>query len=258
MKPIWIGTSWKMNKTSAEADEFASALAIRVQSLGKGLQPFVIPPFPYVREVACSLSDFPVKVGAQNMAWAEAGAFTGEVSATMLRDCGADLVEIGHSERREMFGETDERVNLKVHAALDNGLQPLVCVGDSRKEKDWGVSVESVVRQVKIALHGVSADQATRVLLAYEPIWAIGEHGSVATPEEAEQVQAAIRAALVELYGAGTAANMVLLYGGSVNQDNAAALLDQANIDGLFVGRAAWKPEGFIELLEIAERRTEV
>ncbi len=242
-----------MNKTSAEADAFASALAARMENLEPAIQPFVIPPFPYISQVANQLSDYRIKLGGQNMCWQDAGAYTGEISPLMLKDCGASLVEIGHSERRALFAETDERVNLKVLAALKHGLQPVVCIGDTQEEKLWGVSVESVVRQVKIALFQVPKAQATKVILAYEPVWAIGEHGSVASPEEAEAVHAAIRSALLQLYCEETANKMVIVYGGSVNQENAASLLAKTNIDGLFVGRAAWQVEGFCRLLDIAQ-----
>lgn len=257
MKKIWVGTSWKMNKDAASAASWGAAVEQAVERSDGRIQPFVIPPFPYLSQMAQTINADAIKLGAQNMCWQDSGAFTGEVSPLMLKDCGVSIVEIGHSERRAMFGETDKTVNLKVLAALKHGLTPLVCVGDTAEEKMWGVSVESVVRQVKIALYDVPLDKVANVVLAYEPVWAIGEGGTPATKEEAEKVHCAIRDALVECYGQEVADNVVLLYGGSVNLTNASELLDQANIDGVFVGRTAWNAEGYVELLSIANSKLE-
>lgn len=255
MKKIWVGTSWKMNKDRHAAEAWASAVAPALKQCSVHVQPFVIPPFPYLSLIADKFAFQPIQVGAQNIGWQDEGAFTGEVSPLMVRDCGATIVEIGHSERRAMFGETDHTVNLKVHAALKHGLTPLVCVGDSAQEKQWRVSAESVIRQVKIALHGVNHEDLTKVILAYEPVWAIGEHGTPATKEEAESIHCAIRHALAESYGHDIAREMVIVYGGSVNLTNASELLDQDDIDGLFVGRTAWQAEGYCELLSIANSK---
>ncbi|MGF1696607.1 triose-phosphate isomerase [Vibrio lamellibrachiae] len=255
MKKLWVGTSWKMNKDSESAQAWASAVLPRVNKLHPQLQPFVIPPFPYISAVSSALDASVMKVGAQNMCWQDEGAFTGEISPLMLKDCGASIVEIGHSERRAQFGETDETVNLKVHSALRHSLTPLVCVGDSGKEKRWGVSREAVLKQVKIALYEVPDHQVPQVIIAYEPIWAIGENGIPATSQEAESMHFAIRRELRELYGADLADAITLLYGGSVNLDNASNLLDQPNIDGVFVGRTAWNASGYVQLLEIANSK---
>ncbi|WP_070964012.1 triose-phosphate isomerase [Vibrio sonorensis] len=255
MKKIWVGTSWKMNKDAQSAKEWVSSVLPHLQLCSDGVQPFVIPPFPYLSQVSQLLNQQPIKVGAQNICWQDEGAYTGEVSPLMVKDCGGSIVEIGHSERRAQFGETDHTVNLKVLAALRNDLTPLVCVGDSKEEKAWGVSIESVVRQVIIALYQVPSHRLTEVLIAYEPIWAIGEHGVPATKEEAQQVHQAIRQAIQERYGEATADQMVLLYGGSVNLSNASSLLDQKDIDGVFVGRTAWQAEGYAELLNIANAK---
>ncbi|MFA0116805.1 triose-phosphate isomerase [Vibrio breoganii] len=255
MKKVWIGTSWKMNKTSAAADAWASAVEPAVKACSESVQPFVIPSFPYIQQVSEQLNDKGVRIGSQNICWQDEGAYTGEVSPIQVKDCGATLVEIGHSERRAMFGETDERVNKKVLASLKHGLTPLVCVGDTHDEKRWGVSAESVIRQVKIALYEVPKEQVTDVIIAYEPVWAIGEQGIPATSEEAERVHLAIRNALSAEFGSSISQKIVLLYGGSVNLDNASELLDQANIDGLFVGRTAWNADGYCHLLEIAQSK---
>lgn len=258
MKKIYIGTSWKMNKTLSEALLFCEQFrTFYPESLQDSIQPFVIPPFTAVREVTDYMSTHQVNclTGVQNMHYEDAGAFTGEISPLMVKDTGALLVELGHCERRKYCGETDFAINKKVHAALNHGLMPLVCVGDSAQEKCWGVSVEVVVKQMKIALSGVSKEQATQVIFAYEPIWAIGEQGVPATPDEAEYIHHALRNALTQLYGNEIADKMILLYGGSVNPSNSAALILKSNIDGLFIGRSAWHAEGFCNILSIINQQ---
>ncbi len=254
MKKIWLGTSWKMNKTSVEASRFCACLAEKIATINTDqLQPFIIPPFPYISQSVSDLKHTPVMIGAQNMCWQDAGAFTGEVSPLMIKDCGATLVEIGHSERREMFGETDHSVNLKVQTAIKHGLIPLVCVGDTGQEKQWAVSQESVIRQVKIALYDLHPDEAARVIFAYEPVWAIGDDGVPATEDEAALVHDQIRSTLIKLFGQQQGNRMLLLYGGSVNHLNAKGLLTQPNIDGLFIGRSAWDADNYLALLDIAQ-----
>jgi triosephosphate isomerase len=254
MRRTWIGTGWKMNFVYSEAEVYLRELgaALRREPPGEGLQVFVVPPFTLLRAVSDLARGLPLRVGAQNMHWEAAGAFTGEISAAMVRDCGATLVELGHSERRAMFGETDVTVNRKVHAALAAGLTPLVCVGETADEKRCGVARESVVRQVKMALHGVPAARVPDVLLAYEPVWAIGAGGTPAEPGYAAGVHGAMRGALAELHGSAAAQACTILYGGSVDLANAPALLRAADVDGLFVGRTAWRAEGLIELWRMA------
>lgn len=256
MKKIWIGSSWKMNKNLSEVDEFCDYIHPVLQQLSSSIQSFLIPPYPYVERVSQRLKLGGLLVGVQNICWAESGAFTGEVSAAMARDIGASIVEIGHSERRAMFNETDSTVNLKVKATLKEGLIPLICVGDTLEEKRWGVSIESIVRQVKIALFDISETQIDKVIIAYEPVWAIGENGIPANAEEAEQGLRAIKHALFSLYRSEYVEQVVLLYGGSVNLANAAELISQPSIDGLFIGRSAWLAKGYAELLEIATHYT--
>ena len=186
-----------------------------------------------------------VKVGAQNAHWEPAGAWTGEISMEMVADAGAELVELGHSERREFFGETDETVNRKVAAAVRTGLRPLVCVGEPDHVRADGDSVAWILRQLAAALAGVTPEQAPRVLLAYEPIWAIGAGGREARADEIAPVHQAIGSWCAE-HGLPVGA---VLYGGSVNHANAAALIDVPGVDGLFVGRAAWHHEDYLALL---------
>ncbi len=241
----WIGTSWKMNKLRAEARAFAQALAASDLARTTAAHLFVIPPFTAVAAVADLLAGTRVTVGVQNLHWAEAGAWTGEVSAAMAADCGAMLAEIGHSERRTYFGETDETVALKVAAALRHGLTPLVCVGDTREEYDAGRTAEALDRQVRAAVSRVSPAEAERVAIAYEPVWSIGEGGTPAEPAFADEQHARIKAVLREVTGH----ELRVLYGGSVNPGNCVALAGQPHIDGLFIGRSAWQPDGYLGIV---------
>ena len=253
MKPIWLGTSWKMNKPLSEALAWCETLAQRLPEVTHpAIQAFVIPPFTAIHPVSCYMQQhqLPCLTGAQNMHEAENGAWTGEISAAMLAECGATLVELGHSERRGAFNETDAAINKKVHSALRHGLRPLICIGDSAEEKRWQVSRETVVRQMKIALYGLSQQQVLQTLIAYEPIWAIGEQGTPATPEQAGEIHLALRQALCATFGVETGQRIPLLYGGSVNPLNAVELLRQEEINGLFIGRSAWSAESYCNIIQ--------
>lgn len=246
MTKFWIGTSWKMNKTLAEARSFAAALAAADGDRDPRIQRFVIPPFTAIREVKAMLADTSVKVGAQNMHWADEGAWTGEVSPPMLNDCGLDIVELGHSERRKHFGETDETVGLKTEAAIRHGLIPLICIGETLEEREAGRAQEVLEAQVRGALGNLSGDQTSaEILLAYEPVWAIGENGIPATSDYADARQAEIIAVAQDMLGR----RMPCLYGGSVNAGNCEELITCPHIDGLFIGRSAWKVEGYLDIL---------
>jgi len=250
--PLWIGTGWKMNKTLGEAEVYARKLKEFWAAGNPRTEVFIVPPFTVLGRVCDILQGSAIKVGAQNMHWEGKGAFTGEISPVMVKDCGAHLVELGHSERRAYFGETDFTVNKKVLAALSHGLRPLVCVGETAIEKEFGVARDFVVRQVKVALRGVPATRIGEVILAYEPVWAIGESGTPAEPDYANEIQGQIRAGVVELYGKENAAQVPVLYGGSVNRENAVSLVKQSEVDGLFIGRAAWNADSFIELIRVS------
>ncbi len=242
----WIGTSWKMNKTLAEAESFATALSAVDCARYPRIQRFVIPPFTAVREVKQILADSSVKVGAQNMHWADQGAWTGEVSPVMLKDCNLDLVELGHSERREHFGETDEAVGLKTEAAVRHGLIPLICIGETLAEREAGRAQEVLKMQVRGALGKLSGNQkSAEILLAYEPVWAIGVNGIPATSDYADARQAEIVAVAREVLGR----SVPCLYGGSVNPDNCQELITCPHIDGLFIGRSAWDVDGYLDIL---------
>lgn len=242
----WIGTGWKMNKLRADALGFATTLRDSAIANTPLAQTFVLPPFPYIAEVADILKGTRVKVGAQNMHWEEQGPWTGEISAPMVKDCGATMVELGHSERRSFFNETDETVALKVKAAVKHGLLALVCIGDTKAEYDAGRTAEVLERQTRAALSQVRKSAAGKVILAYEPVWSIGEGGVPADPEFANEQQRRIKAVTL----AETGAALPILYGGSVNQQNCCALARQPHIDGLFIGRAAWNAAGFIGIVE--------
>ncbi|ABC22159.1 triose-phosphate isomerase [Rhodospirillum rubrum] len=243
---LWIGTSWKMHKTIAEAEAYVGELT--ASPLLDRVEAFIVPPFTALAAVHRALGDAPVHLGAQTMHWQDEGAQTGEISPLMLRDCGVGIVELGHSERRASHGETDATVNAKVASALRHGLRPLICVGDQGDDLDAGASIETVLRQVKLAIKGIDTASLGRALIAYEPVWAIGEAGRPAEPAHVAEVHGALRAML----GQRGLAALPLLYGGSVDRANAGALTALANVDGLFVGRAAWTARGFEEVIEAA------
>jgi triosephosphate isomerase len=246
MATVWIGTSWKMTKTLAEATAFASRLADH--RFPEGVQPFVLPAATSLAAVRSRLpSNSPVLLGIQNAHWAPEGAGTGEISMRMAADAGATLAEMGHSERRESYGETDRTVALKARSALDAGLVPLICVGEPAAVRERGDAESFVTAQVREALSELGPDEWQRALVAYEPVWAIGESGRPATPAEVAPVMDAIRRQL----DAGGGGCRALLYGGSVSLGNAADLLVGTRADGLFVGRSAWDVEGFLALVAV-------
>lgn len=243
---FWIGTSWKMNKGLSEALQFAQALGGDDHNADPRIQRFVIPPFTAVREVKQSLANTSVKVGAQNMHWDDRGAWTGEISPLMLKDCHLDLVELGHSERRAHFGETDETVGRKAAAAVRHGLTPLICIGETLAQREGGLAQEVLGAQVRAALTPVAQENTQAdVLLAYEPVWAIGDGGIPATSEYADDRQAEIIEVAHEVLGR----RVPCLYGGSVNADNCEELIACPHIDGLFIGRAAWDVAGYLNIL---------
>lgn len=243
---LWIGTSWKMNKVLAQAQVFARALAAADTARDPRIQRFVIPSSPNVREVSQILDGTSVKTGVQNMHWEDAGAWTGEVSPLMVKDCGAEIVELGHSERREFFNETDETVGLKVAAAVRHGLTPLICIGETLEQREAGRAQEVLETQVRAALGQLSAAQhAAPILLAYEPVWAIGVNGIPATSDYANARQGEI----IDVAEAVLGRRVPCLYGGSVNPGNCEELIQCPHIDGLFIGRSAWEVEGYLDIL---------
>ncbi len=240
MRKILAAGNWKMNKTASEASEFIKELTESV----KGAKNDVLICVPFTNlETAVRLTEGTnVKVGAQNMDYHDSGAYTGEVSADMLLDAGVKYVVIGHSERREYYNETDKTVNLKVLKALEKGITPVLCCGESLEQREGGITFDWVRMQIKLALAGV--EDVTKVVIAYEPIWAIGT-GKTATSEQAEEVCGAIRECVASLYGKDAAEKTTILYGGSVNAKNAAELFAMENIDGGLVGGASLKTADF-------------
>ena len=206
-----------------------------------------------IQTAAKAFKDLRISVGAQNVFYEKSGAYTGEVSADMLKDLGVKYVIIGHSERRQYFGETDFTVNKKVLAALEAGLHPIICVGESLEQRETGITDEWIALQVKSALYGVPADKLRRCIIAYEPIWAIGT-GKTATAEQAGEVCTNIRATIRSLYGARVARSVTIQYGGSMNPKNAAELLAQPDIDGGLIGGAALKPDQFVDIINAANQ----
>jgi triosephosphate isomerase len=243
---LWIGTSWKMNKTLAEADSFVDELV--TFPVPSGIQPFVLPAYTALARVHDRLPiDSPVLLGAQNAHWAAEGSWTGEISMRMAKDAGATLIEIGHSDRREHFGETDQTIAWKVAAAIAHDLIPLICVGEPSTVRDAGGAEDFVRAQVQHALSELGPTDTGQVIIAYEPVWAIGEHGTPATVDQVAGVMALINEVVTTVDGSARA----ILYGGSVTARNATELLSDPNIHGLFIGRAAWEASSFINILKL-------
>lgn len=246
MRKPFIAGNWKMFKTIREAKEFAEEFkAIHTPS---DVLVAVCAPYTQLAALSDAFRGTGIKVGAQNMHFAENGAYTGEISAAMLKEVGADYCIIGHSERRQYFNETDETVNKKLHAAFAAGILPILCVGEVLAERDAGEALAVVERQTKAALEGLTAAQVDALTIAYEPVWAIGT-GRTATPEQANEMCGHIRDVVTGLFGEDTADRVVIQYGGSVKPDNATELMDMDEIDGALVGGASLKPADFLSIV---------
>ncbi len=242
MREYYIAGNWKMNKTATEAREFAEELVDELEDAAVKLM--IAPPYTALESVSSIVRGTNILLGAQNMAHKESGAFTGEVSADMLLDLDVSVVILGHSERRIIYGETDELINEKIKLALSKGFEVVFCIGETLEEREEG-NVESVVRtQVTKGLSGINEDKLEHITIAYEPVWAIGT-GKTATPEDANAVHASIRALIAELYSRDAAGNMVIQYGGSVKPDNVKELMAQEDIDGALVGGASLDLDSF-------------
>ncbi len=246
-----IAGNWKMNMTPSETKTLLSELVPMVEGK-KGCDIVVCVPFVDIAAAVEMTKGTNVKVGAQNVHFKESGAYTGEISAKMLKECGAEYVVIGHSERRQYFGETDVTVNLRLKAALAAGLTPILCVGELLDERDRDVTAEVVAMQTKIALLDVSAEDAKKVIIAYEPVWAIGT-GRTATAEQADEVCGIIRGVLAAKYGSDVAEAVTVQYGGSMKPDNASELLAKYHVDGGLIGGASLKASDFTAIVDAAQ-----
>lgn len=246
-KPIIAG-NWKMNKTITEALDLVRQLTMELKDI-KSVDILVCPVFTALHSVSQAIDGSNIKMGAQNLFWEEKGAFTGEVSALMLKDAHCEYVLAGHSERRSIFKETNENVNKKIKAALKADLLPILCVGEKLQERENNKTYDVVADQVKGSLADISADDLKKIIIAYEPVWAIGT-GKVATPEQAQDVHAFIRKLILKNFGSDTAESLRIQYGGSVTPDNIKDLIAQPDIDGALVGGASLKAADFIKLVQ--------
>lgn len=242
-----IAGNWKMNNSNKEALELVNQLKDLVKDV-KDRDIMIAPTFTCLSDVYDSLKDSNIKLGAQNLYFEEKGAFTGQISADMLLSVGCEYVIIGHSECRDIFGEKDELINKKVKRALDKNLIPVLCVGEHLEEREKGITSDIVSNQIKEAFNGLSESDAEKVVIAYEPVWAIGT-GKTATPQDADDVHKTIRETLKSIYNEDVANGMIILYGGSVNEKNADDLLNMPNIDGALVGGASLAADKFARIV---------
>jgi triosephosphate isomerase (TIM) len=247
MRTPLIAGNWKMFKTVREAVPFVTDLRGRVSGIA-GTEVLVAPTFPALHAVAAALEGSGIHVAAQNMHWEREGAFTGEVSAAMIRDTGAQWVIIGHSERRTLFGDTDDTVNKKVRAAIAATLTPIVCIGETLQEREAQRTLDVLDRQIRAGLDGVTGSELAAMVVAYEPVWAIGT-GRTATPAQAQQAHEHIRARFTQWFGQDAASRCRILYGGSVKPDNIGDLMTQPDVDGALVGGASLAADGFAKIV---------
>ena len=248
MRTPVIAGNWKMYNTIEESRALVRGLKKEVAGVG-GVEVIVAPVFTSIAAVVAEAHGSAIKVAAQNMHWEDRGAYTGEISAGMLTDAGCTHVIIGHSERRQYFAETDDTVNKKVVAALKAGLTPIMCVGETLPQREAGSTISVVATQVRGGLAGMAAGDVARIIIAYEPVWAIGT-GRTATPAQAEEVHRAIRGILAGIAGAGVADSLRILYGGSVKPDNIDELMREPDIDGALVGGASLKADSFARIVK--------
>lgn len=256
-KKLYFGSNLKMYKTVGETVSYLQELEAYTRDISREeIELFIIPSYTSLDRSIQSVGRGCIRLGAQNMCWEDEGQFTGEISPVMLKELGLDLVMVGHSERRHIFGEGDIEENKKVKAALRHGFTVLLCIGETAEEKELGISPEVLRTQLKIGLHDVSEDQVPQIWIAYEPVWSIGVNGTPASADYAETMHKIIKGCLHELFredGEG----IPVLYGGSVNLENANELIIRPSIDGLFTGRAAWQAEKFDRLIRTAKAARE-
>lgn len=247
---LYLGTNTKMYKTISDTKEFLTQLHKLTCDLKDfPLELFVIPSYTTLPSAGEILASSHIRLGAQNMCWEAEGQFTGEISPLMLKETGVSIVEIGHSERRHVFGETDQQEEKKVKAAAEHGFTPLLCIGETKEQREYGISDEVLATQLKIGLHSINQEQAKNLWIAYEPVWAIGVNGIPAAADYVKERHQTIRNVLVDLFGIDTGSAVPILYGGSVNPENAPELIDLPCVDGLFIGRSAWNAENFNHII---------
>ena len=243
-----IAGNWKMFKSKSEAKTFAVEFRDLVSDI-KDREIIICPPFMHISLLVEAFAGSPVKIGGQNLFWEDEGAYTAEISGPMLKSFGASVVIIGHSERRQYFYETDETVNKRLFAAIKSGLMPIVCIGETLKERDSGSTFNVIDTQVKNGLKGLAGGDVFRLVVAYEPVWAIGT-GKTATPEMAQEAHSYIRSILSDMFGGQASGSIPLLYGGSVKPDNIDVLMAQKDIDGALVGGASLKADSFERIVK--------
>lgn len=257
MKKLYFGSNLKMYKGILDTKEYLQRLVENTKSISReDMELFIIPSYTTLPEAVKCVDRKYVRLGAQNMSWEDQGQYTGEISPCMLEEMGLNLVMIGHSERRHVFGEHNIEENKKVKAAINHGFKALLCIGETAEEKEFGITAEVLRTQLKVGLYGVTMLHAKNLWIAYEPVWSIGVNGVPATAAYAEEVHQLIKDTLVEMWGE-SGNSIPVLYGGSVNPDNAEQLIVQPSIDGLFVGRSAWDADKFDTLIRnaIEQRR---
>jgi triosephosphate isomerase (TIM) len=247
----FIAGNWKMNKTVVEAIDLVKQLKASLSGI-EGVEVAVAPPFTALFAVRKELEGSPIQLAAQNLFWEEKGAFTGEIAPPMLKEVGCQYIILGHSERRQFFGETDETVNRKLRATLSQGLKAIFCIGETLKEREEGKTFAVIERQIPGGLKDIRKEEMGRIVIAYEPVWAIGT-GKTATPEQAEEVHRFIRKRLTELYSKEIAEGVRIQYGGSVTPENIKGLMAQEDIDGALVGGASLKSDTFSKIVRFRE-----
>jgi triosephosphate isomerase (TIM) len=248
MRTPWFGGNWKMYKTIPEALEYIRTFKAGLP-IETGADIILAPPFTALQPLAQELKGSPILLAAQNVHWKDQGAFTGEISPLLLRDAGCSFCIIGHSERRQLFGETDESVREKMAACLKHALKPVLCLGETLMEREKGLVREVITRQFQKALAGFSLEEAEQGVIAYEPVWAIGT-GKTATPEAAQEVHELIRSLLLQSFNKKVANDKRIVYGGSVTPENIQGLMEKPDIDGALVGGASLKPDSFLAIIE--------
>ncbi|WP_326908823.1 triose-phosphate isomerase [Sedimentibacter sp. MB31-C6] len=252
MRTPLIAGNWKMNNNMTESMELVDNLIQLTKNFNKNVEILICPPFTALFSIKNSINDSVIKLGAQNMHFEEKGAYTGEVSPMMLHDIGVEYVIIGHSERRQLFNETDDLINKKLKAALKYGIKPILCVGETLGQRESGIEKSIIKNQITNAFNDINDKDSAKVIIAYEPIWAIGT-GKNATSNQANEMASFIRKTVSELYGELVSQNMIIQYGGSVKVNNANEILSQNDIDGALIGGASLKAEDFYKIINSAQ-----